>query len=64
MLAFLPGPEEGLPMGCALQGSVRSTKDLSELPSHPGKPLKGGTPHSLSGRFKFHNQRCPSQRTR
>ena len=30
---------------------------------HPGKPLRGGTPHSLPGCFRFLNQRCPGQRT-
>ena len=39
MLDFLPGSEKGLPMGCALQGSVHSTKDLSDLSPNSGKPL-------------------------
>ena len=41
MPAFLPGLEKGLPMGCALPGSVHSTKDLSELPPILVSPSEG-----------------------
>ena len=41
MSAFLPSYEKGLPMGCALLGTVHNTKDLSELPPILVCPYEG-----------------------
>ena len=44
--------------------SVLDAKNIPELPSHPGKTLRGRTPYPLFGRFRFLNQRHPGQRAR
>ena len=63
MLAFLSGPEKGLPMGCMLQGGVHGTQNLPELYPCSSKPFRGRTPHSLPGRFRLLNWCRPGQRT-
>ena len=43
MLALLPDSKKSFPMGCTLRGSIRSAKNLSELPPPPFlvSPLEG-----------------------
>ena len=43
---------------------VLDAKNIPELPSRPGKSLRGRTPHPLLGRFRFLNQRRPGLRVR
>ena len=41
MSFFLSGSEKGLPIGCALLGSVHNTKDISKLPPILVSPSEG-----------------------
>ena len=47
-----------------MRRGVLDAKIIHELPSHPGKSLRGRTPYPLFGRFRFLNQRRPGQRAR
>ena len=62
MLAILPDSKKIFSMGCTLQGSVRHSKNLSELPPCSGESLRGRAPYSVPGSFRFLDQRRHDQR--
>ena len=47
-----------------MRRGVLDAKNIPELPSHPGKSLRGRTPYPLFGRFRFLNQRRSGRRAR
>ena len=47
-----------------MRRGVLDAEKIPELPSRPGKSLRGRIPYPLFGRFRFLNQRRPSQRAR
>ena len=47
-----------------MRRGVLDAKNIPELPSRPGKSLRGRTPYPLFDRFRFLNQLRPGQKAR